>query len=176
MSQRELAAHRLTNVGCVWATWQSVVGFRVRDHVALPLLAAGLSRKKAQQRGVAMLAKLEIDELSDAQLDELSDGERVRVALAHALIRDPRLLLVDEPVSALALVERDEILAILQKLATEDAIAVISTATEAAQVMRAERVLAINDGRLLDHDAPVAPSAEVVELSEARNQRGGGGA
>jgi ABC-type lipoprotein export system ATPase subunit len=172
LPRRELSLHRLRNTGCVWSAWRSVAGFDVLNHVALPLLADGYSRTSARPRAIDWLIRLGIEHLCDARPDELADGELVRVALAHAMVREPRMLLADEPVAGLGSADRDEILAILQRIARDEGAAVIITASHAQDVLRAKRIVALNCGELLEGPPPAQPElAQVVELSEVRQHR-----
>ena len=70
---------------------------RVVEHVGLPLLSGGASLREASVKARAVLERVGATGRADAPIFELSPGERTRVAIARALVRDPALLLVDEP-------------------------------------------------------------------------------
>jgi ABC-type polar amino acid transport system ATPase subunit len=104
-------------------------------------------------------AREELDRLGAADCAEavpleLSPGEATRVALARALIRGPRLLLVDEPPIAPSPTEWDEIRALLRSLAGESNLALIVASEEVSALRGATRAVSIGDGRLVSSDRP----------------------
>jgi NitT/TauT family transport system ATP-binding protein len=83
--------------------WRSVV-----DNVLFPVELLKLPRRQYRSRAVALLAMAKIADFADALPRQLSGGMRQRVAICRALIHDPRILLMDEPFSALDAITRDE--------------------------------------------------------------------
>ncbi len=73
----------------------------VRDNVYLPLRLAGVARRAAMPRVEAMLARVGLDDFTEAVPRELSGGMKMRVSLARALVTEPDILLLDEPFAAL---------------------------------------------------------------------------
>jgi ABC-type multidrug transport system ATPase subunit len=84
------------------------------------------------------------------------------VSLARAIVREPRLLILDEPTNGVDQMERDPLLSMIRRIAHESGIATLLTAGDTASVTGADRVLRLSDGELLGRAAPAA--AEVVEL------------
>jgi ABC-type Mn2+/Zn2+ transport system ATPase subunit len=96
-----------------------------------------------------------------AMAEELAPGDETRVALAQALVREPHLLLVDEPGVMAAPDERDELLRLLRALAAEDPrLAIAMTARDVAGMAGAGRVLTLDEGVLRGASEP--PSADVL--------------
>ena len=87
------------------------------------------------------------------RVDELGAGEALRVGLARALCLDPSVLVVDEPTATVRLGERDEILTLLRRLASEG-IAILASASEPDELAGAHRALTLSDGRLRGQSAP----------------------
>jgi putative ABC transport system ATP-binding protein len=151
MSDRELAHYRRSEVGCAWTRWPYPGKLSVLDYAAFPLFADRWGRRQARQRAYQLLERVGAEECLDAHLLELSDGECQRVELARALVREPTILLADEPVSGsdLNIVQGDQMLALLQSVAREARIAVMITSSDASGAMRAKRIMGLDRGRLI---------------------------
>jgi len=133
----------------------------VLEQVAAPLLARGVSVDEARARARAALARTGAQACAALRVGELGAGEGVRVALARTLSLSPAMLVIDEPVGAVELGERDEILALLRTLAGEG-LAVLASAGEAGELAGAHRALSLGEGHLR---GPAAPElAPVVAL------------
>lgn len=152
MSVDQHRRYRRREVGCVWTGDPWVPGLRVCEHVELPLLIDGCEARTAGRVARKFLLACEADECADLDPEELSDGERQRVAIARALVTEPRLLLVDAAVSGLSIVEQEEIMALLASLAHDAKVAVLITDTGASQMLRANPVIYIRDGKLIGAD------------------------
>lgn len=136
----------------------------VLEQVAAPLLARGVPVDQARERARTALSRTGAQECAALRVSELGAGEGVRVALARTLSLSPSILVVDEPVGAVELRERDEILALLRRLAGEG-VAVLASASEAGELAGADRALTLGDGRLRGPSVPEL--AQVVALRSA---------
>ena len=148
LSRRARARLLLNDIGCMWQTGRITRGLSVLDHVALPRFK---QRSHAQARGEAhdMLERVGVPQAAGARWHELTDGERTRVALAHALIRRPRLLLADEPTASLNMIEREQVLGVLRSVAEEAGVAIVMTAPDAPNLLQSHRLMSLDGGRLL---------------------------
>lgn len=152
---------RLRAVGYVPKEWRVACGKPVLDHVALPLLAAGRPLLTALAQAHEALERVGAPHCAGAQVEELSPGDEARVALAQALVHEPRVLLVDEPGALAAPDEREGLLALLHALAAEDPrLALAVTARDVAGLPGAGRVLTLDGGVLRGVAEP--PSADVL--------------
>jgi ABC-type Fe3+/spermidine/putrescine transport system ATPase subunit len=97
----------------------------VQDNVAFGLVEQGLGRAAARERARALLQRFGLGEHGTARVWTLSGGEQQRVALARALITGPRVLLLDEPFSALDATLREQLRAEFRERIREAGIAVI---------------------------------------------------
>jgi len=110
----------------------------------LGILSAGDKQKVAQT-----MALVGVSEFADADFEQISDGQRQRVLLARALCQEPRVLILDEPVSYLDLKHKLELLRLLRRLAREQGLAVIMSIHELSLARRfSDRVLCLKDGRV----------------------------
>ncbi len=109
------------------------------------------------------LGLLEIGDLAERQLNELSGGQRQLVGLAQALVRQPRILLLDEPTSALDLQRQVEVLDLLRHLAHAQGMCVVLAIHDLNQALRfADRVVVLGGGRVIATGAPRAVLTPVL--------------
>jgi predicted ABC-type transport system involved in lysophospholipase L1 biosynthesis ATPase subunit len=145
---------------------------RVLDYVALPLLIA-LGDRTAYTRAEQALVRVGVPECAEQGWETLSDWERGLVGIAHAIVRSPRLLLVDDVANILGIRETDELARLLRSLARESGIGVLMTVSDAAAARRADRMLTLSGGRLSDPVAqlpltdpePPEGRGDVIDLS-----------
>ncbi|MFD4460971.1 ABC transporter ATP-binding protein [Nocardia sp. NPDC058480] len=117
---------------------------RVLDNVVL-----GLTGRDADRRGRSALAEVGLAGREKAWPRELSGGEQQRVALARSLVREPELLLADEPFGALDALTRIRMHALLQALCERHRPAVLLVTHDVDEaVLLADRVLVLDDGRI----------------------------
>ena len=120
-----------------------------------------------------MLERVGVPQAASVRWHELTDGERTRVALAHALIRRPRLVLADEPTASLNMIEREQVLSVLRAVAEQDRVAVVMTVPDAPNLLQSHRLMSLADGRL------IKPRSEqrgtLIDFPSASERAGRGG-
>jgi ABC-type multidrug transport system ATPase subunit len=124
-------------------------------------LATSMSWHAALRRARLALNRLGVGEFARDRWQTLSDGERMLVAIAHATIRGPRLLVVDDPVAGLGPLSRAEILELLRSL-TASGTAVLMTAADIVELAGLDRIWSLDDGHL--NGSPPRPLGDVVPL------------
>ena len=97
MKEKELAAFRNKNIGFVF----QLPEFTALENVMIPAFIAGVSSKEANERAVKILEFMGLADRASHKPNELSGGEKQRVAVARALINDPAVILADEPSGSL---------------------------------------------------------------------------
>ena len=101
MKEKELAAFRNKNIGFVFQFHQLLPEFTALENVMIPAFIAGVSSKEANERAVKILEFMGLADRASHKPNELSGGEKQRVAVARALINDPAVILADEPSGSL---------------------------------------------------------------------------
>ena len=128
----------------------------VADNVGFGLKMRGSAKDSEKQVRVA-LAQVQMEEFADRNPGELSGGQQQRVALARALVTSPKLLLLDEPFSALDSNLRSEMRELVKRLQREgDYTTVFVTHDQEEAVILADRIALLFDGELQMYDTPQA--------------------
>ena len=109
MKERELAAFRNRHIGFVFQFHQLLPEFTALENVMIPALIAGRGTQEAKAVATEMLALLGLDGRATHKPNELSGGEKQRVAVARALINRPSVVLADEPSGSLDTHHKEEL-------------------------------------------------------------------
>jgi inositol-phosphate transport system ATP-binding protein len=137
------------NVGIVFQSYALYPHMTVRDNILFPLRFKKTPREEALERVKAAADLVHVGELLDRRPGELSGGQQQRVALARALVKEPQLLLLDEPLSnldaTLRLTMRTEIKALQQKLGVTT---ILVTHDQIEATTMANRIICMRAGRI----------------------------
>ena len=148
---------RLRHTGFVFQGFNLFPALSASEQVELPLRYMGLNASAARERAQQSLEEVGLGQRMGLRPAELSGGEKQRVAIARALAKHPRLLFADEPTSALDAANGQIITDILHRIAHDHATAVICVSHDQRVVRHADRVLTMEDGRILsDHRGGIA--------------------
>ena len=145
---RQLADIRLMRIGFVFQSFNLFPALNALDNVALPASLAGVGVRKRRKRAAEVLEKLGLGERMHHIPEQLSAGEKQRVALGRALINDPPLLLADEPTANLDSVSGRNVLALFREIAAAEGRAVLVVTHDARIIEGGDRVMHLVDGRL----------------------------
>lgn len=152
---------RREKIGMIFQTFNLLPTLTAQENVALPLRLNGTPKREADKRAKAMLEKVGLGARATHRPDEMSGGERQRIAIARALIFQPPVLLADEPTGNLDSKTGEEILALLDDLHREfkTTILMVTHNDEAAQ--HCDRVIRLRDGKIVSTNSVKAQAAEV---------------
>jgi len=143
---------RRRQMGFVFQFFNLIPTLSVLENVVLPAELAGTPLGRARERARALLAEVGLQDRQGSFPDRLAGGEQQRVAIARALVADPRLLLADEPTGNLDDDTGQRVMDLLERL-TRTTGKTLVLATHSPQVAaRADRVLAIDHGHLVEAD------------------------
>jgi putative ABC transport system ATP-binding protein len=152
-SPRDAARYRLLDLGFVRQSLNLIAGADVVDNAALKLMGTELGAREARRRVAPLLERLGLEQRASHRPEQLSMGERQRVMIARALSTDPKLVLADEPTGSLDTQRGDEVLGLLAEVCRERRVSVVLVTHDPQAASYADRVHALRDGRLVDHEA-----------------------
>lgn len=109
MKEKELSAFRNTHIGFVFQFHQLLPEFTALENVMIPAFIAGVSTKEASIHAMEILDFMGLTERASHKPNELSGGEKQRVAVARALINQPAVILADEPSGSLDTHNKEEL-------------------------------------------------------------------
>lgn len=109
MKEKELSAFRNMHIGFVFQFHQLLPEFTALENVMIPALISGTSSKEAGTKAAGILDFLGLSERASHKPNELSGGEKQRVAVARALVNDPAVILADEPSGSLDTQNKEEL-------------------------------------------------------------------
>lgn len=115
-NEMEKAEIRNRKVGFIFQFYHLLPEFSALENVSFPLLIRGVDRKVAQQRASDILKEVSLEEKAPLRPGQLSGGEQQRIAIARALINEPKLLLADEPTGNLDWKTGQRVLELIQEL------------------------------------------------------------
>jgi putative ABC transport system ATP-binding protein len=151
-----LADFRARHVGFVFQNFSLVPVLSAYENVEYPLLLIGLPAAKRRERTRAMLAAVGLEKQSRQRPNELSGGQKQRVAIARALVKEPTLVLADEPTANLDSETGAAIIELMHRVQTEFHTTFVFSTHDPHLMSHADETFTIRDGRLVDHQAETA--------------------
>lgn len=109
LNKKKLADFRNKHIGFVFQFHQLLPEFTAIENVMIPAFISGMSKKEAKKRAEELLAFLGLTERAQHKPNELSGGEKQRVAVARALVNNPAIILADEPSGSLDTKNKEEL-------------------------------------------------------------------
>ena len=148
LSPEALAAMRNREIGFIFQVFHLLPRYTALRNVELPLLYAGVGREERSRRALDALRAVGLEDRKSHLSNQLSGGQKQKVAIARALVNHPSLLLADEPTGNLDSRSGEELLAILTRLNAEGSTIVLVT-HDLAIARNARRIVYLIDGRLV---------------------------
>jgi len=146
---------RQRDVAMVFQSYALYPHMNVYENIAFPLKIADTGRKEIERRVHRVAATLEIRPLLDARPAELSGGQRQRVALGRAIVREPKVLLLDEPLSNLDALLRTSMRGELKQIQRRLAVTTIYVTHDQTEAMTlGDRIAVLKDGELQQTGPP----------------------
>ena len=160
MNRNELAAIRNEMLGFIFQQYNLLPKLNLMENVEVPLVYAGVSRAERHKRAKEVLEKVGLGDKLKNKPNQLSGGQQQRVSIARALVRNPPVILADEPTGALDSHTGREVLGMLQDLHGQGHTVVLITHDNSIAV-QADRIIRLEDGQVVYDGDSHAPEAMV---------------
>jgi putative ABC transport system ATP-binding protein len=154
LSKQQKTAFRARNVGFVFQQFNLLPALTSAENVAVPLVINGWPKAKAMARAAEVLKSVDLADRMHFLPANLSGGQQQRVAIARGIVHNPKLLVCDEPTSAIDAKAGHTIMELIRKLALEpDRITLVVTHDQRVYGF-ADRIVSLEDGRVSGEERP----------------------
>ncbi len=151
MSETKAAQLRNKTLGFVFQSFNLISFKNAIENVALPLYYQGVARRKRNMLAMDYLDRVGLRDWAEHLPNELSGGQKQRLAIARALISNPRVILADEPTGALDSTTSSEVMDLFDEI-NQTGITIIIVTHENDIAHRTQRIIRLNDGQIqTDH-------------------------
>lgn len=147
--EKDFDAFRNTYMGFIFQEYNLLENYSIEQNIKLPLELQHLKVTDDEVRNA--LKQVDLEDISKRKTNELSGGQKQRVAIARALIKNPEIILADEPTGNLDTGTSEQIWNILKKLSKDKLVIVVSHDSESAQKY-ADRIISIQDGTIISDE------------------------
>lgn len=148
--EKEICRFRNRNIGFVFQFHQLLPEFNCIENVSLPALIAGKSEAETEKKAAELLDYLGLSDRLKHKPAQLSGGEKQRVAVARALINDPKVILADEPTGSLDSQNRIDLQNLMFRLRDEFGHTIVIVTHDENLSANSDRILHIKDGVIVN--------------------------
>ena len=151
LSDDALSDFRARNIGFIFQTFSLVPVLSAYENVEYPLLLVGMPHPERRRRTLAMLEAVGLAAQAHQRPNELSGGQRQRVAIARALVKEPQVVLADEPTANLDSATGASIIGLMRRVQVQSRTTFIFATHDPQLMSHADQTFVIRDGELLEH-------------------------
>ena len=149
MNRNQMAQYRRKNIGFIFQTYNLFPVYSVYENILFPLLLNGSKEKDAQERVMNIVNKVGLSDQVKKRPSQLSGGQCQRVAIARALVKDPLLILADEPTANLDSKNSLQILELMSELNKQYKAAVVFSTHDEKVTRYVRREVGLEDGKII---------------------------
>lgn len=148
LNERARTKFRRENIGFIFQDFNLIEELTIFENIELPLLYLGIKPKERKSKVLNLLEKINLQHKKKSYPKELSGCQQQKVAIARAVISNPKIILADEPTGNLDSHSSEEIISLLQELNSEGATILIVTHS-ALCAEKSQRIIRIFDGKIV---------------------------
>ena len=149
MNRNQMAQYRRKNIGFIFQTYNLFPVYSVYENILFPLLLNGSKEKDARERVMNIVNKVGLSDQVKKRPSQLSGGQCQRVAIARALVKDPLLILADEPTANLDSKNSLQILELMSELNKQYKAAVVFSTHDEKVTRYVRREVGLEDGKII---------------------------
>ena len=151
LSDDAVSDFRARNVGFIFQTFSLVPVLSAYENVEYPLLLVGMPLAERRRRTLTMLEAVGLADQARQRPNELSGGQRQRVAIARALVKEPQVVLADEPTANLDSATGASIIELMRRVQLQSRTTFIFATHDPQLMSHADETFVIRDGELVEH-------------------------
>ena len=171
LNQKKLADFRNKHIGFVFQFHQLLPEFTALENIMIPAFIAGMSKSEAKKRAMELLDFMGLADRAKHKPNELSGGEKQRVAVARALVNNPSVILADEPSGSLDSQNKAELHQLFFDLRDKMGQTFVIVTHDETLASITDRTIRMEDGRLAQEPQPQdAPSEDLSSQNTPSQQ------
>lgn len=155
-------AYRNFRIGFIFQSYNLITHISILENVEMALTLSGVGKEERRRRATKALQDVGLGDKLNKKPNELSGGQMQRVSIARALINNPEIILADEPTGALDSATSVQIMNILQEVAKDKLVIMVTHNPELAK-QYATRTIKLNDGEIVSDDNPYHDDEPIVQ-------------
>ncbi len=149
LTERQLSDYRRDNIAFIFQSYNLIPVLTVQENVELPLvIERKYSKSDMAQKAMVVIESVGLATMADRLPRELSGGQEQRVAIARALVKDPLVVLADEPTANLDSKTAEDIISIMQRMNTDRATTFVFSTHDLRMERHAKRIITLRDGAI----------------------------
>jgi putative ABC transport system ATP-binding protein len=149
MTEQQLSNYRRDNIAFIFQSYNLIPVLTVRENVELPLvIERKFSKQEMAKKALAVIESVGLGAMADRLPRELSGGQEQRVAIARALVKDPLVVLADEPTANLDSATAEEVISIMQTMNAERSTTFVFSTHDSRMERHARRIVTLRDGAI----------------------------
>lgn len=168
LTEVELARIRNLKIGFVFQSFNLLPRMTALLNVELPMIYAGVPTKERRKRAIEALKRVNLADRMNHKPNELSGGQKQKIAIARALVNSPTIILADEPTGNLDSFSGEEVMAVFQRL-NREGVTILLVTHEPDIAQHAKRIITFRDGCMIKDEKVEKPldATDILTLKKA---------